>query len=75
MLDHIKETAKFIKEFAPNPIKIGIVLGSGLGGFAKEIEITKSWDYADLPNFPISTVEGHSGKLILGKVEGVDVIA
>jgi purine-nucleoside phosphorylase len=75
MLDLIKETASYIQEQYPNPIKIGIVLGSGLGGFAKEVEIIKSWDYADLPNFPISTVEGHSGKLIIGKVEGEVVIA
>lgn len=75
MLNHIKETASFIQEQYPNTIKIGIVLGSGLGGFANEIEIIKSWDYADLPNFPISTVEGHSGKLIIGKVEGEVVIA
>lgn len=75
MLDHIKETATFIKEQYPDSIEIGIVLGSGLGGFAEEIEIIHSWDYSELPNFPISTVEGHSGKLIIGKVEGQVVIA
>ncbi|MCB0803685.1 MAG: purine-nucleoside phosphorylase [Flavobacteriales bacterium] len=75
MLNRIKETAEFIQEFVAEPIRIGIVLGSGLGGFADEIEIIKSWDYSDLPNFPISTVEGHSGKLIIGKIDGNNVIA
>lgn len=75
MLDHIKETSEFIKQVYAEPIKTGIVLGSGLGGFAKEIDIMYSWNYKDLPHFPISTVEGHSGKLIIGKVEGEVIIA
>ena len=75
MLDLIKESTSFIKNHYSNPIKIGIVLGSGLGGFVKEIDIIHAWDYSEIPNFPISTVEGHSGKLIIGRIDEEIVIA
>jgi purine-nucleoside phosphorylase len=52
-----------------------IVLGTGLGQLASEISDTYEFAYQDIPNFPISTVEGHSGKLIFGKLGGVDVMA
>lgn len=52
-----------------------IILGTGLGKLADEIEITQSIPYSDIPNFPVSTVEGHSGKLILGKLGGKDIMA
>src|SRR5688572_14797177 len=75
MLDKIKQTASFIREktdFAP---EIGIVLGSGLGGLVNEIEALHSLEYASIPNFPVSTVKGHGGKLILGNLGGKKVIA
>ena len=52
-----------------------IILGTGLGRLAEEIEITLAIEYKDIPNFPVSTVEGHSGKLIFGKLGGVDIMA
>ena len=52
-----------------------IVLGTGLGQLASEISDTYEFVYQDIPNFPVSTVEGHSGKLIFGKLGGVDVMA
>ena len=52
-----------------------IILGTGLGHLADEIEITCSIPYADIPNFPVSTVEGHSGKLIFGRLGGKDILA
>ena len=55
--------------------KTAIILGSGLGELASEIQDTYEFPYAEIPNFPISTVEGHSGKLIFGKLGGKDIMA
>lgn len=52
-----------------------IILGTGLGKLADEIEITQAIPYSEIPNFPVSTVEGHSGKLILGRLGGKDIMA
>ena len=52
-----------------------IILGTGLGKLADEIEITQAIPYSEIPNFPVSTVEGHSCKLILGKLGGKDIMA
>ena len=74
-LEQIKSTAEFIKKqvsFAP---EVGIILGTGLGGLVKEIEILHSIPYEKIPNMPVSTVEGHSGKLIFGKLGGKKVLA
>ena len=73
--DQLKETANFLKANYPNPPSVGIVLGSGLGNFADEIEVEKEVAYADIPNFPVSTVEGHKGKLVFGKLGGKTVVA
>ncbi len=75
MLDSIKKTTKFLFEKTNFKPEIGIILGTGLGGLVNEIEITESIPYTDIPNFPISTVEGHSGKLIFGILGGKKVIA
>lgn len=76
MYDRILSTAKFIKEktnnFSPS---IGIILGTGLGGLVKEIEAEFILPYDTIPDFPVSTVEGHSGKLIFGKLSGKNVVA
>ena len=55
--------------------KTAIVLGTGLGQLASEISDKTEFPYSDIPNFPVSTVEGHSGKLIFGKLGGVDILA
>ena len=55
--------------------KIAIVLGSGLGGLSDDIENKIVIKYDEIPNFPTSTVEGHAGKLIIGKLENKEVIA
>lgn len=75
MLNRIKETKEFIAQKLNYSIEIGIVLGSGLGGFREEIEVDLELDYAAIPNFPVSTVEGHEGRLIVGRVQEVPVIA
>lgn len=55
--------------------RTAIILGTGLGHLAEEIEIEDEFPYKDIPNFPVSTVEGHSGKLIFGRLGDKDVMA
>lgn len=75
MLDRIRESAEYIQSKSNLNFKIGIVLGSGLGGLKKDIDIECELDYSEIPHFPISTVEGHSGKLLMGKIDDTPVIA
>jgi xanthosine phosphorylase len=65
--DYVRNAAQ---GFSP---RIGIVLGSGLGGLADKIDVVANIDYADIPDFPQSTVEGHAGKLVLGRLGGMPV--
>ncbi len=73
--DKLQETVAFIKNKYPAVPKVGIVLGSGLGNFLSEMEIEASVRYQDIPNFPVSTVEGHEGKLVFGQLGGKKVVA
>lgn len=75
MLTQFKETAEYLKKDISEAIDTAIILGTGLGGLVNEIEILKSWPYEEIPHFPVSTVEGHSGRLIYGKLNNVPVIA
>ncbi len=75
MLDQIKETARYIKDKTAFTPSVGIILGTGLGGLVKEIKTEHSLSYDAIPNFPVSTVEGHSGKLIFGTLGGKKVVA
>lgn len=75
MLEKIKETSEFLKSKIESIPQIGIILGTGLGGLANEIKIEYSISYKDIPHFPISTVEGHSGKLLFGELGGKKVVA
>lgn len=74
-MKQLKETVKFLKKAYKHTPQIGVVLGSGLSNFADEIEVEIAIDYADIPNFPVSTVEGHSGKLIFGNIRGKKIVA
>ena len=67
-LKQFNETVKFLKKQYAEIPTVGIVLGSGLGNFVSEITIEKEVAYEDIPNFPVSTVDGHRGKLIFGKL-------
>ena len=75
MYKKIQETASWLKERMTTKPQIAIVLGTGLGQLVSEITDVYEIAYQTIPNFPVSTVEGHSGKLIFGKLNGVDVIA
>ena len=67
------EAAEFIKSKYPKPIAVAVVLGSGLGAFADDIENAVQIPYEEVPHFERSTVQGHAGQLVLGEVEGVPV--
>ena len=76
MLNQILETAAFLRsktaQFEP---EVGIILGTGLGDFADNIEVHSAIDYKEIPHFPVSTVEGHKGRLIFGTISGRKVVA
>lgn len=72
---HIDETIRFIRSRTAASPSIGIILGTGLGALAREIQSDVVIDYADIPHFPVSTVESHHGKLIFGKLAGKSVVA
>jgi purine-nucleoside phosphorylase len=75
MLEKISQTTTFITQQTRFRPEVGIVLGSGLGGLVNEIDVEHALDYASIPNFPVSTVKGHSGKLIFGTLGGRKVVA
>lgn len=74
MLEKIKETADFIKSIIKDTADFAVVLGSGLGKLQDEVEAIHTLEYSDIPNFPQTTVTGHSGKLIYGMLEGKKVL-
>jgi len=75
MLKAIKEASRFLQNKTKEIPEIGIILGTGLGRIANEIKINCSIAYENIPNFPTSTVEGHSGELIFGEINGKNIVA
>jgi len=75
MIEKIAETVQFLENHEIDKPEIGIILGTGLGGLVDEIEVDKTIDYSNIPNFPVSTVESHKGKLIYGLLNGKKVLA
>ena len=75
LYDQIQEAVAFIRTKWRGTAKAGIVLGTGLGNLAKQIDAEVTLAYEDIPNFPKSTVETHAGNFILGKLNGVPVAA
>ncbi len=74
LIKQLEETTAYIKsQYAATPTA-GIVLGSGLGNLVHEIKVEKEIAYEDIPHFPVSTVEGHSGKLLFGELNGKKVV-
>lgn len=74
-IQQLQETTAFIKNLYSHSPEVGIVLGSGLGNFTNELTVEKEISYDVIPHFPVSTVEGHSGKLLLGEIGGKKVVA
>ena len=75
MLERIQETAEFLRNRIHTNPETAIILGTGLGSLVGEITDKYEISYQDIPHFPISTVEGHSGKLIFGKLGNKDIMA
>ncbi len=75
LFEQLLETTAFIRKQCDITPSAGIILGSGLGNFAAEIKVEKEIAYSDIPYFPVSTVKGHSGKLIFGEMGGKKVVA
>jgi purine-nucleoside phosphorylase len=75
MLQHLKETVSWLRPQIPAETKIGIILGTGLGDLANSITNKTEIPYEIIPHFPVSTVAGHSGKLIVGKLGGKTILA
>jgi purine-nucleoside phosphorylase len=74
VLQKINETVAFIRNHYSQPSQVGVVLGSGLGHFTEELQVEKEISYNDIPHFPVSTVEGHKGKLVFGKLGNKNVV-
>lgn len=74
-LERLKTAFDYINKRLPGKPEIGMVLGSGLGDLAGEIRNAIEFDYKDIPEFPVSTVKGHAGKLIYGELSGRTVLA
>ena len=75
MSETTNATINFIKTRFKETPEVGIILGTGLGGLVKVIDIIEAIPYEEIPDFPVSTVEGHSGRLILGRLGGKIVVA
>ena len=75
MIELIEETAAYIRAKVGEMPDTAVILGTGLGDLVSKIEISAELEYKDIPNFPVSTVEGHSGKLIFGRLGGRYIMA
>lgn len=75
IMQQLRETVDYIRSEYAGAVQTGIVLGSGLGNLVSEIQIEKVIPYGQIPHFPVSTVKGHSGKLIFGELNGKKVVA
>jgi len=75
MWEQVQQTVDFILEKTNFNPEYGVILGSGLGGFTNDMEIEYILPYSEIPNFPVSTVEGHKGALVFGDIHGKKVVA
>ena len=74
MYDKIMESLEFIKSKVNRKPKIAVILGSGLGDSVNVVEDKEDISYESIPNFPVSTVKGHKGKLVFGRINDVEVL-
>jgi purine-nucleoside phosphorylase len=75
MWEKVQETVSYLKNRTNYTPMYGVILGSGLGSFTEDIEIEYSIPYNEIPNFPVSTVQGHKGALVFGKIGDTQVVA
>jgi len=74
LYERAEEAAEFLKTKATVKPRVGIILGSGLGEFAEQVMDAVAIPYAEIPHFPQSTVQGHSGRMVIGSLNGVEVV-
>jgi purine-nucleoside phosphorylase len=75
LFDRIEKAAEVVRKRVPEPPEVGIILGTGLGGLATEIAVEAAIPYEQIPDFPLSTVESHAGRLLLGGLGNRRVVA
>lgn len=75
MLTRIQEAAEFLSARSVNPPDIGLITGTGLGNLTERIDVDHRIPYSEIPHFPVSTVEGHKGSLVLGNIAGRRIVA
>lgn len=75
LYDRVQEAAAYVREHVSAPPQVGLILGSGLGGYADKLEHPVALDYASIPHFPRSHVQGHAGRLVLGTRNGARCVA
>lgn len=75
LLDRIATATRAVRTHTASTPKVGIILGTGLGGLAEDIAVTTRIPYGDIPGFPLSTVESHAGQLLFGTLGGKQVVA
>jgi len=75
LFERVERAADVVRQRRPLVPEVGIILGTGLGGLASQIAVEAEIPYADIPGFPLSTVETHAGKLLLGRLGGRPVVA
>jgi purine-nucleoside phosphorylase len=75
LYDRVQQAAKALKRICPRPPKAAVILGTGLGGLAKQIADARDLSYGDIPHFPVPTVKSHAGRVVAGKLGGVEVLA
>ncbi|MGH7565841.1 MAG: purine-nucleoside phosphorylase, partial [Gemmatimonadota bacterium] len=73
-LQRIDEAVEHVRDRGDWNPEVGIVLGTGLGALIRDIEIDDTIEYGEIPHFPVSTVESHSGRLVFGRLEGRSVM-
>ena len=75
IFEKLQETVAFVRSKTSRQARVGIILGSGLGKLVEQIEEAVAIDYAELPHFPVSTVAGHAGRLVFGRIGETEVVA
>lgn len=74
LYESILEAVTAIRNSSASQPKIGVILGTGLGGLVSQVDISATIDYDDVPHFPISTVESHHGRLVFGTLNGIEIV-
>jgi purine-nucleoside phosphorylase len=75
LYDQIQEARRFIQDRWPGRPRVGVILGTGLGGLVEEVAVEAALPYGDIPHFPVATVKSHAGRLVCGRLAGQTVVA